>query len=1036
MLIIQRLLILYGIILCAEGARTCPDKATKAHLTRCDMYYRCKVMESDNIIWSAKNCPNGLVYDVNYGYCVLPGDDWECQLETESRSSSADDDNVYGVNNLSYLKEQVKGYDADGDKTDEEDEEELNDDDDNENVLITMTNNGTMSFESSAYSNSSENEIESSGDGEDEDDLENKSSYISIPNNSDGLVSSQLQRLSQLVRKVNNNQHSDLTPDDLNQYLSLHKLVHQKYPSNTKAEPVPHNKLIEEHHLKQILDLQKRLNNLANTRNTYSTPPTPVKFTVTGNGVYPADATTVHIKATNALKNPRFPDGGHSTSQIVVNRPGGSVVFRLPHSDYPTTKKPSKKKPENHISENTLKTLLELTKNMANQAPNTPNFVHSLEPSNSYAQPIIQPVLYNFPWDKLPMSSLFGALTSQKFDKTQNDDVSMEKISSVRVSVPTTPNESSEPDDTGPTTIIHNHVPITIAHPSPSNSIVNRYHVTASTTPRPIDDRYDSYGNKKPDHTDLNNYYPYPPFSENQQKNPSFIEKRPSVVSTMPTYYTSPFSTQQTSYNANVEQPQYIQIAQSQPDRYIPVYPTNTIVSNAMRPIPTFASIDGGYTQKFFSAYTQQPHIGENNVNEIVHINQKPPYPTLRPVNYVPIATASSPTPSYADPPESFGQYHKHPLIADKIDHFIDSNEPSDGGSSNNANNDQYENNDDYVNTNVEQNSNENVMDVLANYNFHKKTNSMESIGSMGGGGSSSSSNVGVDSQIITNIGGEKKPSNKYKPTQIQGNHKQFVNLNGNFMSLETYQQTIEPYLQKNSALSSQIEVLTCATGVRQANSTDCTRYFVCNEKTGKILSYSCPPYTAFSGETKICTADTYAKCYVGDLNQIDSKFSPQMSMMEAHRIKSEAVKAQQLAHLIKLETNKILSAAHQVRYKQQTNGGKSTTQMVQQTPTRPSKIGQQPVYRKPQINQTPVTPPQRQNVKNGQSKKKPQGKRKVPCRTEGKLVDNLSQYHYFLCFKDQQQKMRARRLQCPAKLTFCPSSLVCTSIERCSKIQ
>lgn len=940
------------------------------------------------------------------------------------------------MNNLSYLKDQVKGYDADGDKSDEDEEgeeEELNDDvDDNENVLVTMSNNGTISFESS--SNSSGNEIESSGDGEDESDLENKSSYIPIPNNSDGMVSSQLQRLSQLVRKVNNNQHADLTADDLNQYLSLHKLVHQKYSSNTKAEPVPHNKLIEDHHLKQILDLQKRLNKLANSRDAYSTPPTPVKFTVTGNGGYPADATTLHIKATNGLKSPQFPDVAHSTSQIVVNRPGGSVVFRLPHSDYPT-KKPNKKKPENHISEDTLKTLLELTKNMANQAPNTPNFVHSLPSSNGgYAPPIIQPVLYNFPWEKLTMSSLFDTFNPQKFDKIQNDDGSMEKISSVKVSVPATPNGSSEPDDTGPTTIIHNHVPITIAHPSPSNSIVNRFHA-ASTTARPTDDRYDSYGNKKPEHTDLNNYYPYPPFSENQQQNPSIIQKHPSVASTMTTYYSSPFSTQQTSYNANVEEPHYIQIAQSQPDHYVPVYPSNAIV-NGMRPIPTFASINGGYTQKFFSAYTPQPHISENNVNDIVHINQKSPYPTLRPVNYVPIATASSPTPSYVESPSSFGHFHKHQQIADKIDHFIDSNEPNDSDGSNEANSNQYENNDDYVNSNVDQHSNENVMDVLANYNSHKKTDSLENISGMGGSGNSG----GGMAQIIPNIGGETKPSNKYKPTQIQGNHKQFVNLNGNFMSLETYQQTIEPYIQKNSALSSQIEVLTCATGVRQANSTDCTRYFVCNEKTGKILSYSCPPYTAFSGDTKICTADTYSKCFLGDLNQIDSKFSPQMSMLEAHRIKSEAVKAQQLAHLIKMETNKILSSANQVRYKQQMmNGGKSTTQTIQPTPipTQPAKIVQQQLYRKPQINQTPITPsasPQRQNVKNRQTNKKPQGKRKIPCRKEGKLVDNLSQHHYFLCFKDQQQKMRARRLQCPAKLTFCPSSLVCTSKDRCTR--
>lgn len=919
---------------------------------------------------------------------------------------------MYGVNNLGYLKDQIKGYDTDVDETRESfDEDELNDDDENENenVLITMSNNGTMSFESNPIANSSGNEFESSGDGEDEDELENKSSYIPIPNNSDDLVSSQLQRLSQLVQKVNNKQNSELTPDDLNEYISFHKLIHQKLPSNTKAVPVPHNKLIEEHHLKQILDLQKKLNNLANTRNTYSTPPTPVKFTVSENGVYPAEATAVHIKATNALKNPRFPDAGYSSSQIVINRPGGSVVFRLPHSGYP--QKDSTKKPESQISEETLKTVLELTKHMVNQAPNTPNFVHSLPSTvNGYPQPIIQPVLHNFPWDQLSLASLLEIINSKKYDKVQNDVESMEKISSTSGSLPTTPNTASESDDNAQTTVVHNHIPITISQPSPTNSIVNRFH-TVSTTVRPFEDRYDSYGYKKPtEYTDLNNYNPYPPYPENFKKDP-VVQQVQTAGGTM-VRFTSPFSTQPTAYDSNLEQPQYIQIAQSRPDHYISVYPTsNAIANDGIRPIPTFASIDGGYTQKFYSTYTPQPHLSENNVNEVVHINRKP-YPTLRPVvNYVPIATASSPTPSYADPPESY----KHPQIADKIDQFIDANEPNDGSD----NGVRYENNDDYVNTNVEQNSNENVMDLLANYNSRIKSNSMENTVGIG------------DSHGMSSVSVEKKPAYKYKAIQSQGNHKQFVNLNGNFMNLETYQQTIEPYLQKNSILDTQIEVLTCATGVRQANSSDCTRYFVCNEKTGKILSYSCPPYTAFNGDIKICNADTYSRCFSGGLTKNNGKPGQHISITEAQRIKAEAVKAQQLAHLIKIETDKILNAAQHVRYKQQmSNGAKSTVQTI--TPTRPSQIVQQQppiVYRKPQTVQTP----QKQTVKNTTLRvKKPQGKRKIPCRSEGKLVDNLSQHHYFLCFKDQTKKMRARRLQCPAKLIFCPDQRVCTPTERC----
>lgn len=938
---------------------------------------------------------------------------------------------MYGVNNLSYLKEQIKGYDTDIDSDDDDgggensEEEELIDDD---GMVIRITNNGTLSLESSLTANPNGNEIESSGDGEDGDELEDKSNYIPIPNNSDNMVSSQLQRLTQLVQKVNKNQNSDLTPDDLNQYLALHKLIHQKIPINIKAEPVPHNKLIEENHLKQILDLQKKLNNLGNTRDTYSTTPSPIKFTVNGNGVYPAEATTVHIKATNALKTPQLPSAGYSSSQIVINKPGGSVVFRLPHSGMPPTESTTKDKPENAISEDTLKTLLELTKHMANQAPNTPNFVHSLpSAATNYAQPYIQPILYNFPFDHLSLASLFEILNSKMGNKVQNvenDKESMEKIASTSFSVPTTPIAASEPDDTGQTTIVHNHIPITIAHPSPSSSIVNRFH-PVTTTERPLQNQYDSYGYKKPsiEHTDLNNYYPYPPYPD---KDP-IMKPIPSTAATVLTYK-SPFSTQPTAYDANVEQPQYIQIAQSRPDNYVPEYQSNNVIAmDGVRPIPTFASVNGGYTQKFYSTYTPQPHLNENNVNEVVHIKPKP-YPTMSSaVNYVPIATASSATHSYAEPPE-YGHVHKHPQIADKIDQFIDANEQSEndgnvsGGGGDGGG--EYANNADYANTNLEQSSNENVMDLLANFNSRFKSNSNAN--------SMESNTATSDTQSVS---AEKKPTHKHKKIQSQGNHKQFVNLNGNFMTLETYQESIEPYLEKNSISNLQIEVLTCATGVRQANSTDCTRYFVCNEKTGRILSYSCPPYTAFNADTKICNGESYSRCFSNSPTKL-SQSNTKLSVYEASRIKAEAIKAQQLAQLIKVETDKILNAAHQVQHKQQmAMGGKSTVLMI--PPTRPAQVVQQRpnqiANRQPQpIHKRHKTQSkQKASVKN-QQVHNTQGKRKIPCRSEGKLVDNLSQHHYFLCFKDQTKKMRARRLQCPANLMFCPTTLVCTATERC----
>lgn len=55
------------------GARECTG-SSKAHLTRCDMYYKCTVMPSGNVVWVPNNCPNGLVYDTAFRNCVIPGE--------------------------------------------------------------------------------------------------------------------------------------------------------------------------------------------------------------------------------------------------------------------------------------------------------------------------------------------------------------------------------------------------------------------------------------------------------------------------------------------------------------------------------------------------------------------------------------------------------------------------------------------------------------------------------------------------------------------------------------------------------------------------------------------------------------------------------------------------------------------------------------------------------------------------------------------------------------------------------------------------
>jgi Fe-S cluster biosynthesis and repair protein YggX len=52
-----------------------------------------------------------------------------------------------------------------------------------------------------------------------------------------------------------------------------------------------------------------------------------------------------------------------------------------------------------------------------------------------------------------------------------------------------------------------------------------------------------------------------------------------------------------------------------------------------------------------------------------------------------------------------------------------------------------------------------------------------------------------------------------------------------------------------------------CILGVRMPNFTDCTRYYTCDSKTGKILSYTCPQLMAFNVYKHVCETSVYSWC-------------------------------------------------------------------------------------------------------------------------------------------------------------------------------
>lgn len=846
-----------------------------------------------------------------------------------------DADDVYGVNNLSYLQQQLRGYDTESNR-----DEELT-----ESGTAIVSTVGSSTNDVISIDSSSLNGEDGSGDGAPDGDTEIKADYIPIPNNADpsGTVSTHLQRLSQIIKGLSSDQYQsfELGPDELNEFLALQKIKVELGNSkeiiiNPNSRPIPSNGQINSNDFNQIIDLQNKVKKLGAIRDTFSTPPTPSEYVASGNGFYPSGATTFHISATNAMKNPSFPDAGFTTSQIVVNRPEGSVVFSLPppsahDSNY------EKRKNEPSISEETLKTLLEISKQMQSS-----NKMSGISPLTTASSPLILPVVqpvFNYPLPILPNFK----------DGNSYDMRPMQKISSISGNLNEDGDVGQQPEDIGLSTVIHNHIPITISQLG-----------TPSSTRRPTNEEsiYDSYGTKLSSESHGQQYYPHLPVNDAPTQLPittasaeyGYQSAVNSKFGRYPPFTTNQIQANQSPYNHGVIDPQ--------------------------QPLPAFSSDDSRYTEKY---YTPTPHLNSNNVNRYVNLEARP-YPTIRPSTYDPMGASSVLQPSYSPAPAAISQQYS-PSYSDEFDRNGNENSKGESDSENSE----------YNYSSSDGASGENVMDLLTNYNM--ATSVMRAT---------------------------KKPIFEFKPSSSE-NHKQIVNLGGNYMSLETYQSSIEPFIQNAAP---QVEVLTCATGVRQANSSDCTRYFVCNAKTGKVLSYSCPPYTAFNPDTKICNTKTFSDCHPMvirnhvpvNASQKNVQQDAQYSLLEAQRIRAEALKAQHMAHMIKMETQKIIDG-HRLRNRPFVPAGAKATRAP--SPTPPMRSKKRPLPK-------PVST-------SGKEATKTASRRKIPCRTEGKLADTLSKYNYFICFKDSDGKMLARKMLCPAKLVFCRSTKLCTSTQRCT---
>uniref|UniRef100_A0A182IV96 Chitin-binding type-2 domain-containing protein n=1 Tax=Anopheles atroparvus TaxID=41427 RepID=A0A182IV96_ANOAO len=200
-------------------------EATRPHSSRCDQYFRCKVLVDGTHAWVAAQCQKGLVYMQNLGTCVVPDSDWECDFSTENEHS---EENVYGIDNLNGV--------STGDI---------------QNAAVVPNEGRKQPQDNAVQSNDSSlelNEIESSGDG-----------------NADQLEGPKVQvekKPYNLVTKPPTKSPSGiLSQQQLDSFLAFYD-AQSDLKSKTKRPPLDEQNHLA--HLKQIVKQQNQLNRMGN----------------------------------------------------------------------------------------------------------------------------------------------------------------------------------------------------------------------------------------------------------------------------------------------------------------------------------------------------------------------------------------------------------------------------------------------------------------------------------------------------------------------------------------------------------------------------------------------------------------------------------------------------------------------------------------------------------------------------------------------------------------------------------------------------
>lgn len=715
------------------------------------------------------------------------------------------------------------------------------------------------------------------------------------------------------------------------------------------------------------------------------------------------------------LSNSQSYGPGYANSQIVVNRPEGSVMFTLPQYGLSSAEQQqqqqqqsSQSSQQSHeygdhepkISEETLKTVLELSKQMI-AAQNLPKVLPNPAYNGAYyAPPILQPVIlapHNNPFQQYYAMPNYNAPTQTHYIHHQKPSGHNNKKHQQQ--------QQQQPS----TTIIHNNViPV---HVSSTNSGEKEV--------------IDTYGNSLGVYPNLNKHHSNAEQlqsdsqSNNNNNNNNYYNKFIATMTTNRPSSGMSMTTMSSQYTGQYAQNDYAQTT------------------------PSPATVA--------TYYTPSPHLNDHNANRVF---QGESYPTVHMQMPRPMDTMF-PSQLEAGQVKIRPNSQKIESMEVEADEMINASY----GSNNNNNQNSYPNNNrhnvlTYSSSSTGSGSGSSEMlsmqqqlapSSYVEHNFainepqHQQHPFLMPRPTPTMSTSIYSDSAGnLDLSMFTSMTGSggvhsmpSMPSMPGRPKKQPVGTGQLVNFNGNFISLDVFQKSILPLMTQSPAALSElgnVEVITCQAGVRQPNQTDCTRYFVCSKKDGKVLSYSCPPYTGFNKQTRICDAMTYAQC--GNIPSfsgytIDDNRRMQIEALkvlsEAKRRQDAALKAQNIANLLQQFGNTPAptaptAMASSIEQTLMDSYMVDLPEMVTPSPARP-------------VTAAPP-PPTLSPISNSSGSVK---KRKYYCKEGDKIPDQTSISSYFVCYKNAAGQMKGHKMTCSTGLLFCPKTLLCTLASKCS---